>query len=271
MSMCVCVCVRSFGQGSSLELGRCRFLSRCRLLFFGRFFGRRFVKQFALCYLTVVHVCPVCPSGFHQNYLLFKGYKVSYNQKCPYFRSNFEILNSTLKIGEGALPPFGGMGLGLHLTQSRLPPCQVPASSIQPFGRNKRGPKIFGEALRPLLGGKTGSPSNTKSPGPRPTSIPSDILIHAAIWPQQIWAENWCPFRGGGAGSPPNTVWPGPRPICVPSFILIRPTVWPQCTNVTDRQTDRQTEQDKQRTDSIRRTVLQTVAQNDHYLKRCST
>jgi len=48
-----------------------------------------------------------------------------------------------------------------------------------------------------------GSPSNTKSPGPRPSSIPSDILIHAAIWPQQIWAENWwlCPFRGGGAGS----------------------------------------------------------------------
>ena len=41
----------------------------------------------------------------------------------------------------------------------------------------------------------------------------------------------------------------------MPSFILIRPTVWPQCTNVTDRQTDRQ------RTDSIGRTVLQTVAQ----------
>jgi len=27
-------------------------------------------------------------------------------------------------------------------------------------------------------------------------------LIHAAFWPQQIWAENWvglCPFGGGGA------------------------------------------------------------------------
>ena len=35
-----------------------------------------------------------------------------------------------------------------------------------------------------------GSPSNIKSPGLRPTSIPSGILIHAAIWPQQIWAEN---------------------------------------------------------------------------------
>jgi len=39
------------------------------------------------------------------------------------------------------------------------------------------------------------------------------------------------------------------------SFILIHPnpTVWPQRTNVTDRQ-------DRQRSDSIGRTVLQTVA-----------
>jgi len=42
---------------------------------------------------------------------------------------------------------------------------------------------------------------------------------------------------------------------CMPSFTLIYPTVWPQYTNVTDRQTDRQ------RSDSTRRTVLQTVAQ----------
>jgi len=34
------------------------------------------------------------------------------------------------------------------------------------------------------------SPSNTKSPGPRPTFIPSDILIHPAVWPQQTLAEN---------------------------------------------------------------------------------
>jgi len=47
----------------------------------------------------------------------------------------------------------------------------------------------------------------------------------------------------------------------MPSFVLIRPTVWPQYTNVTDRQ-DRQTDRtDRQRTDSIGRTVLQTVAQ----------
>jgi len=29
------------------------------------------------------------------------------------------------------------------------------------------------------------------SPRPRPTSVPSGILIHAAIWPQETWAANW--------------------------------------------------------------------------------
>jgi len=26
-------------------------------------------------------------------------------------------------------------------------------------------------------------------PGPRPTFVPSGILIHPALWPQQTWAE----------------------------------------------------------------------------------
>ena len=67
------------------------------------------------------------------------------------------------------------------------------------------------------------------------------------------------PLFQGSAGSPSNTMWPGPRPISMPSFILIHPTVWRQYTNVTDRQ-DR-TGQNRQRSDSIGRTVLQTVAQ----------
>jgi len=136
---------------------------------------------------------------------------------------------------------------------------------MQPFGRNGYGQKIRG--LCPFLGRVwAGSPSNTKSPGPRPSSIPSGILIHAAIWLQQIWAENCVgavPLCGGGAGSPSNTIWPGPRPTGMPSFVLIRPTVWPQCTNVTDRQ-DRQT---GQRTDSTGRTVLQTFAQKSEIMK----
>jgi len=111
------------------------------------------------------------------------------------------------------------------------------------FGHNRHGPKIFGLCFL-FWGRGAGSPSSTMWPASKPTSIPSGVLIHPAIWPQQIWAENWglCPFEGGGAGSPYNPMWPGPKPTCMPSFILIDPTVWPQCTNVTDRQ-DRQDRQ----------------------------
>jgi len=77
-------------------------------------------------------------------------------------------------------------------------------------------------------------------PGPRPISIPSGILIHAAVWPQRTWAENWkaVPLWERGAGSTFNTMWPGPRPSRMRSFILIRSTIWQQYPNVTDR-TDR--------------------------------
>jgi len=79
-----------------------------------------------------------------------------------------------------------------------------------------------------------------------------------AVWPQQTWAENWglCLLFAGGSLVSSDTMWPGPRPTSVPSFILIHPNVWPQYTNVTDR-TDRQ---DRQRSDSIGRTVIETVA-----------
>jgi len=97
----------------------------------------------------------------------------------------------------------------------------------------------------PLSVGVAGFPSNTMSPGVRPTSILSGIFIYPAVWSHQTWAENWgaVPLLVGvGAGSPSNTMWPGPRPISMPSGILIHPTVWLQCTNITDRQTtDRQT------------------------------
>jgi len=91
----------------------------------------------------------------------------------------------------------------------------------------------WGGGSAPFLRRRAGSPSNTKSPGPRPTSIPSSTLIHPAIWPQQIWAENWGLYPFGVRVA--NTMWSVPRPTCMPSFILIHPTVWPQKTNVTDR------------------------------------
>ena len=78
---------------------------------------------------------------FHQNSLLFKGYKVSYNRKCRPLPVQFRNSQpQPLKLGRG---------------------CFVP----------------FGEGA--------GSPSNTNSPGLRPTSVPSGILMHPAVWAQQ--------------------------------------------------------------------------------------
>jgi len=56
--------------------------------------------------------------------------------------------------------------------------------------------------------GRAGSPSNTMWPGLTPTSIPSGILIHQAVRPEQTWAENWggCAPLVGGGGSPFNTM-----------------------------------------------------------------
>ena len=86
-------------------------------------------------------------------------------------------INMGLKF-EGSAP-FLGSGLGPHLTQSRLgrglAPYQVASGSIQPFGRNRYGPKI---------GGCTPSPSNTMWPGLRPTCTPSFILICLYVCPQ---------------------------------------------------------------------------------------
>jgi len=63
---------------------------------------------------------------------------------------------------------------------------------------NIHGQKIARAGCAPFFGG-AGSPSNTKSPGLRPTSILSGILIHSAVWPQRTWAANWglCPFWRG--------------------------------------------------------------------------
>jgi len=91
----------------------------------------------------------------------------------------------------------------------------------------------------PFWGGGAGSPSNTTSPGPGPSSIPCDIDPCSYLATTDMGRKLGAVRLWGGAGSPSKAMWPGPRHTCVPSFILIRPTVWPQYTNVTDM-TDRQ-------------------------------
>jgi len=70
-----------------------------------------------------------------------------------------------------------------HLTQCGLgqaiPPYQVASRSIQPFGHNRHGLKIGG---MPLFGESWVPIKHNMSPGPRPTFVPSGILIHPVVW-----------------------------------------------------------------------------------------
>ena len=79
--------------------------------------------------------------------------------------------------------PFLGE-LGLYLTQCclgrGLPPYQVASWSIQPFGHNTWADNWEGLLCPHVWGGGAGSPSNTVSPGLRPTFVPSFILMHPA-------------------------------------------------------------------------------------------
>jgi len=145
---------------------------------------------------------------------------------------------ATIDIGRklGGCVPFGRGELGSNVTQCGLgrglASYQVASWSIQLFGHNRHGPKFGG--LCPLECG-AGSTSNTIAPqiqyvcwhcahykclyyyiiitmlpGPRPTIVPSGILIHPAVWPQQTWTENW-----GAVAS--STMHSGPRPTSIPS------------------------------------------------------
>ena len=126
----------------------------------------------------------------------------------------------------GAAVPLSQGELGSHLTEYGLKrgllPYQVTSSSIQLFGHNRHGQKT---GCVPLLGGSP-TPSNTTSPWHRFTSVPSRILIHPALWPQQARGKNWVgavSFFSGGAGSPSNTKLPGLRPTSIPNNILVPP------------------------------------------------
>ena len=159
----------------------------------------------------------------------------------------------------GLLCPFCKGELGPRLTQSGLGwaqlPYQVGSSSIQPFGHNRHGPETGAAHLWGEL-----DPHLTQPLGPRPTSLPCAILNHQPFGRSRYVLKigGSAPFGGGGAGSPTPHLTQcghGPRPTCTPSFMLTHPTVWQQYINITDRT-------DRQPSDSIGRTVSQTVTQN---------
>jgi len=72
--------------------------------------------------------------------------------------------------------------LGMVHTTPRQ--CLWPVGSLSSdYSPTDMGRK-FGVAVPLFGGGRAGSPSNTTSPGLRPTSIPSGTFIYPAIWPQ---------------------------------------------------------------------------------------
>jgi len=94
------------------------------------------------------------------------------------------------------LCPFGEGKLGPHLTQCHLDGAYLPSKwHLDPsshLATTDKGRGLYrrrqnfesGGLLRPFLWGGAGSPSNTMWPGPRPTCMPSLILIHPTIWPK---------------------------------------------------------------------------------------
>ena len=107
----------------------------------------------------------------------------------------------------GSCAPFRGE-LRSHLTQRRLGRCLYLRTKwhFDPFSRLATidmGLKFSGEELCTFFLGGTGCLSNTKSPGPRPTCMPSFILIHPTVWPQYLNVKSQgknimvCPITSG--------------------------------------------------------------------------
>ena len=95
-------------------------------------------------------------SGFHQNYLLFKGYKVSYNRKCPPLPVQFRNSQpQPLKLGRGSALLRRGAGSPSNTNSPRLRPISIPSGILMHpavYGHNRNGPKI-GRGLRPHFWG----------------------------------------------------------------------------------------------------------------------
>jgi len=98
--------------------------------------------------------------------------------------SRLATMDMGRKLGKGAPPTFWGGELGFYLTQSSLGEAYLrtkwhldPCSRLAAIDMSRK----LG-APPPFWEGVYGSPLNTKSPGMRPTSIPSGILMYPAVY-----------------------------------------------------------------------------------------
>ena len=95
-------------------------------------------------------------------------------------------------------------------TEQRLSSCWDGRPWESKVGRK------LGLHVVPISVGGAGSPSNTVSPGPRPTSVPSGKLIYPAVWPQYTNVTD-TQDRQTGQRSPYNmgrTITCNSRPKC---------------------------------------------------------
>jgi len=146
--------------------------------------------------------------------------------------------------------------LGPHVTQCSwgwgLPQYQVAPWSMQPFGHNTWAKT--GGCCAPF-GGERSSHLTQCRLGRGLDYLPTKWNLNPSSHlstTDMDWKLGLFPFFWwGGAWSPFKTMWLGPRPTSMPSLFFSHRTVLPQYTNVTDRQ----------RSDSIGRTILQTVTQ----------
>jgi len=157
-----------------------------------------------------------------------------------------------------AVPLLGGE-LGPHQTKCRLGEVYL-GTKWYPDASSRLVTIDMGQKLGAVppsfFWGGAGSPSNTMSPGLRPTSVQSGIFIHPTVWPQRTWAEDWglCPFLGE-LGPHPTQCGRG-QGLPTSKFHL-DPSNRLATLHQRHRQEDKRT---GQRSDSIGRTVLQTVA-----------
>ena len=93
---------------------------------------------------------------------------------------------ATIDMGRkrGLLCPFPGE-MGLRLTQCGMGRVVHTKWRLHPYSRLATIDMKRKLGAVPLLGGEAAAtPSNTTSPGPRFTYVPSGILIHPAVWAQ---------------------------------------------------------------------------------------
>jgi len=139
--------------------------------------------------------------------------------------AKWQLENTVWRVGNTATKIIGLIAYNVAWakaylrTKWHLDPSSCLATTD--MGWKLRGCASFGGAGSPQQCGQVR--------GLPPYAIPSGILIHPAVWPQQTWTENWgaaVPLWGelGSQNSPSNTMWWGQGlPLCQVSSWSIQP------------------------------------------------